>query len=258
MYEKGLGGMPKDENKAADLYEQAAVHGVRDAVGRLESIAAHGGNPKARYVLGKMYEQGLGGVPKDENKAADLYEQAASAGVREVVPRLQSLAAPGGNPKAQYVLGRIYEGGWVGVGKDGEMARRMYEQAANAGVGEAAEPLGCLLSVLAMNERDRRRQDELNVQAIKWLTFASEQGRPRAQWFLALMYQDGLGGLDVDLDRAVHLLRSAAAQGFALAGCTLGDIYLHELSDFVEAERCYRKAAEHGDEAVSSQTLAGR
>src|SRR4051794_25506540 len=62
-YLKGL-GVPKDERRAATLFEQSCSSG----------------ETKGCYILGGLYEIGLG-VAKDERRAATLFEQACTGGL---------------------------------------------------------------------------------------------------------------------------------------------------------------------------------
>ena len=62
-YDKGLNGMPKNEQKSFEWYQKAAYQG----------------HAKAQSNLGWMYQRGLG-VPVDLKKAATLYSLAAQQG----------------------------------------------------------------------------------------------------------------------------------------------------------------------------------
>jgi TPR repeat protein len=64
MYEKGQGGLPKDDAQAVSWYRKAA-----DA-----------GEGSGMAYLGDMYENGRGGLPKDNAQAVSLYRMAADAG----------------------------------------------------------------------------------------------------------------------------------------------------------------------------------
>ena len=64
-----------------------------------------------------MYENGKGGLPKDEQRAVEWYRKAAERG--------QSIA--------QYNLGRMYETGLGGLPKSPEKAMEWYRKAAAQG-----------------------------------------------------------------------------------------------------------------------------
>jgi len=64
MYENGLGGLPKDERKAVELYKKSAAQAFS----------------YAQYYLGLLYYNGQGGLPKDYRKAVELLEKSAAQG----------------------------------------------------------------------------------------------------------------------------------------------------------------------------------
>ncbi len=109
MLRKGLGA-PKDPRKAEDILKTAAATGMPNAkvdlaemylngeVGQpapkralpLLQSAADSGHPLGQFLLGQMYEDG-NAVPKDINKAAELYIASARGGLREAKERLAAL-----------------------------------------------------------------------------------------------------------------------------------------------------------------------
>ena len=102
------------------------------------------------------------GVQKDSNKAENLFEEAAEAGLptaqadladmllkgeagppdpARALPLLQAAAAAN-HPVAQYQLAQMYESGQGGlVPKDEHMARRLYAAAASHGMKDAQDRL---------------------------------------------------------------------------------------------------------------------
>ena len=98
-YEKGLGGVPQDDEQAVDWYRKAA----------------EAGNALAMYNLGWMYEYGRG-VPQDEKQVVEWYRKAAEAG----------------NVAAMYNLGWMYAKG-RGVPQDEKQAVEWLHKAAQAG-----------------------------------------------------------------------------------------------------------------------------
>ncbi|MCI8870977.1 MAG: sel1 repeat family protein [Lawsonibacter sp.] len=155
LYRDGLGG-EADENRAARYFRQAflgfqfladrspddklqyrigwmLLHGVGteqdEAAARpwLEK-AAQGGNPFAKYQLGKLLLSGTGTVPKDVERALELLTGCAGDGDqyaqytlgkayllgqdipqdREQAVRWLKLSAEQGNQYAQYFLDRVY------------------------------------------------------------------------------------------------------------------------------------------------------
>ena len=103
-YEKGKHGLPKDPQRAVALYLKAV---------------ATGDNTLAMHNLGDCYRDGIG-VEKNENKAAEWYNDAIQAG----------------NPIGYEDLGNLY----LMQGKRDE-ARAMYQKAAAAGRASAKKKL---------------------------------------------------------------------------------------------------------------------
>jgi len=166
----------------------------REAV-RLYKLAAEQGDPDAQFNLGIFYELGRGGLTKDERKAASLYKLAAEQGVAF----------------AQFHLGEFYENGRGGLAKDEREAARLYKLAADQGMPEAQFNLAVFYGLgrggLAKDEREAARLDKL----------AAEQGFARAQYNLGVFYENGRGGLAKDEGEAARLYRLSAQQGNELA-----------------------------------------
>jgi hypothetical protein len=78
--------------------------------------AANQGDAAAQNNLGVMYENGRGGLAKDEVEAVRWYRKAADQGYSE----------------AQVNLGRMYENGRGGLPKDPDEARRLYKESQTA------------------------------------------------------------------------------------------------------------------------------
>ena len=103
--------------------EEAAKRGDYVEAVRLYRLAANQGNPAAQYNLGVMYENGRGGLAKDDAEAVRLYR----------------LAANQGNPTAQASLGFMYAQGRGGLQKDLSEAKRWYQLAARQNFQPAQE-----------------------------------------------------------------------------------------------------------------------
>lgn len=91
-------------------------------------------------------------------------------------------------------------------------------------------------------------EQEDYVEAARWFRLAAEQGRPKAQFNLGVMYDDGDGVPENDIE-AVKWYRLAADQGDARAQHNLGLMY-HNGSGVpqndAEAVKWWRLAAEQG------------
>jgi hypothetical protein len=107
--------VPRDVEKAAELYKRAAETGDADAL----------------YLVGRSYDTGVG-LPKNDIEATAYYVRAARAG----------------NAEAQYRLGLAYSRG-TGTSKNLLLAYLWLNRAASSGMEKAAssrDALGCRLS----------------------------------------------------------------------------------------------------------------
>ena len=95
---------------------------------RLFKLAAALGNAVTQTLLGNMYSQGYGGLPKDDIEAVRLYK----------------LAADQGNAWGQYFLGNMYADGRGGLPKNATEAARLYKLAADQGNDPAKQALARL------------------------------------------------------------------------------------------------------------------
>lgn len=84
---------------------------------RFYKVAADLGNPLAQSSLAQFYEQGLGGLPRDDYEAAWLYMRAAGRGI----------------PRAQYGLGEFYRDGRGGLPQNDHEAANLFRLAASQG-----------------------------------------------------------------------------------------------------------------------------
>jgi len=110
---------------------------------------ADAGDARAQFMMGTIYEQGLG-TPKDLAAAAAWYRRAAD----------------GGNASAQYNLGVFYQFG-KGVAKDPAEAARRLHMAAEQGHGRAQNNLSTFYFTGVGVARDV-------AEAWKWLTLSAQ------------------------------------------------------------------------------------
>jgi TPR repeat protein len=122
---------------------------------------ADGGNATAMAYLGRMYEQGRGGLAKDETEAVQWYRRGADAGNGQAMARLGYMYERGrggllkdmdeaaqwyrkgagtGDRFAMYYMGRACEFG-LGVPKDRDEAVAWYRKSAASGFTQASERL---------------------------------------------------------------------------------------------------------------------
>jgi uncharacterized protein len=95
-------GMPTAQADLADMYIKGDL-GPPDMTAALPLLAraAAANHPGAQYQLGEFYETGAPPyVPKDLEKARELYAAAAAAGMPEAIARSQFLGPPAASPVA--------------------------------------------------------------------------------------------------------------------------------------------------------------
>jgi uncharacterized protein len=133
----------------------------------------------------------------DDGLAAYDHGDFATA-YRELAP-----AAAGGEPAAQYALGRMYLSG-EGVAPDSAEGLKWLRKAAMAGVGLAQYQLG------ACHEWGIAVIQDYG-EAARWYRMAADRGVPAAQYRLGLLYLNG-AGLARDLVAAHMWLNLATAR----------------------------------------------
>jgi TPR repeat protein len=146
-----------------------------------------------------------------------------------------------GVPEAQHDLAAIYTAGHAGVKQDFKRAFFWFEQAANAGVANAAYNLGVLYHQGLGTKADLRK-------AIEWYTKAADLGHPEAQYNLGIAYIEGVG-VDYDPFKANGYFEKAANQGIMEAAYNLGLIYENGLLGKPQPDKAlvwYKNAADKG------------
>jgi TPR repeat protein len=152
-------------------------------------------SPAEQFNRARAYENGLGGLSKDDREAVRLYK----------------LAADQGYAPAQSSLAFMYGSGLGGLSKDEREAVRLYKLAADQGNAFAQVNLGFMYEKggggLVKDEREAARHYKL----------AADQGNADAQFGLGRFYDQGRGGLSKDEREAVRLYKLAADQGLTFA-----------------------------------------
>jgi len=146
-----------------------------------------------------------------------------------------SKAADLGEAHAEYTLGLLYSEGY-GVPKDLELARKWLRLAAGWNLPEAKEALANLeqqsaapVNAQTFLETGRSHllgtggKEKNPALAREWFQRAAAQNDPDAQYELALLYKNGIGG-ERDLAQARALLQQALNGGLLKAGVVLGDL----------------------------------
>jgi TPR repeat protein len=249
---------------ARALQKDGGIEALREAV-RLYRFAADRGHGAAQYNLGALYENGRGGLPKDEEEAARLYRLAADQGLAlaqsrlgffyvtgrgglpkddQKAARLSRLAADQGVGDAQESLGLLYEGGRGGLSKDDHKAARLYKLAADQGVASAQGNLG------RFYETGRGGLPKDDQEAARFYRLAADQGNTNAQGNLGRLYAAGRGGLPKDEQEAARLFKLVASHGDATGQYYLGFFYETGRGGLPkndrDAARLYRLAADQG------------
>lgn len=166
---------------------------------RLYELATEKENPEAMYLLGTIFDQGIG-VSQNYQEAFKWYQRAADRGHGEAMNCLGVL----------YTLGD-------GVPKDYAEALSWYGKAVEHG------------SVSAMNNIATLYYHGLGVErsytdAAEWFQLAADSGNPRAMNSLGEMYHKGVG-VTQSYPTALTLFQRSARQGYAPAMVNLGDMH---------------------------------
>ena len=207
MYDMGVGGVSKDNPRAATLYKEAC----------------DGGNPTSCANLGDMYVNGRG-VPKDEVRANPLFKQACDRG----------------NALGCVKLGYSYDLG-RGVEKDPVRAFSFYDQGCTGGNSDGCGNLGYLYSIGKGVPKDEAHAFTLERQAC-------DKGSMRACGNLGYLYEIG-GSVTKDVAAALALYSQACVAGDAPACSALGRMYSKALGvpkDEARGAVYYRQACDGG------------
>lgn len=229
--------------------------------------AADAGAIEGYHRLALVYALGLAGQARNEAKAVELFEKAATAGnpraqinlgilylrgqgvPRDLVSARAWLekAAAGGDPQAMYTLGRALDEGTDLVPADPVRAADLYRRAAEKGHALAGLRYG-----LALSEGFGIKRDVATGQ--RWLVQAQENGVPEA----ALALGDQIARLPPGRDKAanernvqtaVKWFDVAAKGGVPSAQFKLANAYFAGVGiarDPAQAEYWYGRAAAQG------------
>lgn len=239
-------GQPRDAAMAQTLCAQARP-GLQQLAGQ---------DAYAQYMLGYLYDHGLGGVAASPADALRLYRLAANQGHPFAMNNLGYLysqqqnfaealkwytqAAEQGDPSAQDNLGYAYQHG-QGVDQNYTLALKWYTQAAAQRDASALNNLGAMYAAgqgVTANP----------AQAVGWYRQAAEQGYAVAEYNLGLAYLLGRGVEPSDSQALVWLVK-ASEQGMPEAQYEAGRIYLDgssQLQDRAQARRWLQAATEQG------------
>jgi TPR repeat protein len=180
--------------------------------------AAENGNAEAMFKLGKLYDEGSGGVAQDYAKARVWYEKASEKGDMYAMNNLGHLydlglgvapdyakardwyekAADKGDDFAMFNLGSLYETKDHSMAPDYSKARVWYEKAADKGHVVAMVKLGKLYASGELGAPDYAK-------ARDWYEKAVGKGNTEAMNKLGLLYACGGKGLARDIEKGREL-----------------------------------------------------
>ena len=170
--------------------------------------AAEQGFAEAQFVLGLMYDSGMG-VPEEEAErdfrfGLLVFGLSVPRDAAEAV-RWFRMAAEQGHIEAQFRLGRMYDFG-MSVPEDNAEAVRWYRMAAEQGNARAQLRFGHMYDFGAGVPEDK-------AEAVRWYRMAAGQGNAEAQFLLGGMLAFG-EGVPEDLVLAHMWLNIARANGY--------------------------------------------
>lgn len=155
------------------------------------------------------------------------------------------ILADRGNPRAQVMLGMMYESGH-GVPQDEGEARRLYEMAAAQGHSPSFGRLGRMYEFGRGGTQDVAKAVDLYERGIA-------AGDDWSAFMRAFQYETGEGA-EHNMAEAVRLYRLAAEQGHTRAITRLGILHMRGNGverDLAEARRLLERAAPHSELARS-------
>jgi TPR repeat protein/uncharacterized protein len=220
---------------------------------RLYRLAADQGFSPAQLAIGIMYFEGYRG-PIDQNGAVNYIRKAADQGYAE----------------AQATLGTMYLENAHLTGADTSKnlseAVRYLKLAADQGVARAKTSLADAEQGQRLTEQQRAANEAHQVQlietakrefnlkqygvAFRHFSEYAKSGNSEAQYYLGLMYLDGLGLPEADTSAAAGLFKSSSDQGFSAAQFRLGVMYLDGLGvpkDQIEAVHSLKLSVDQGN-----------
>jgi TPR repeat protein/GTP-binding protein EngB required for normal cell division len=277
------------ENSQAFMQTEDILNGVTSGILDYCEREAGQNNEQALYLLGVLYEGGIG-VLQDTNKALQFYQKAAMKNHQDAMINLYAYYSNHGNDDtANYWLKKLAEQGLseaqnayadkLSNAERYKEAVQWYERAAKQGYAPAQAHLveNYIYGVGVETDYNIARQwcDKAaeqyypvaqyfmakyfvknQVDRYAWYRKAAEQDYAKAQNMVARYLVEGWGGVTKNQIEAVEWYRRAATQGYALAQYNLA-IFLANgkgcAKNQVEAVEWYRKAAEQGHAQAQDQ-----
>lgn len=189
LFKRGLGGLPKDSQRALILMQKSAD--MKDGTGLA--------------YLGALYQQGIY-IPKNEVQAVTLFQESAKMG----------------NAYGQAYLGYMQEQGRGNLAKDMSQAIKNYRKSADQGNPQGQFNLAEIYCQNAENDVILPRNENL---AKELYLKSANQGNVRAQYEIGKNYRYATCGFEKDLTKALEYFNKASDQKFGPALTQIGLIY---------------------------------
>lgn len=190
----------------------------------------------------KIYQSAANGNPASEERVCTAYYKGTF--VKKDLSQAATWcmkAAQQDLPVAQFNLGHMYEFG-EGLPQSYANALLWYQKAAVNGFPDAQMHLGY------MYQSGTGVPEDFSI-AVKWYQMEIKQSNPKEWANIGMLYFDGDKHLPRDYQQAFHFFRMSADRGIAVSQYFLGLMYLNGLGvakDPVTAVQWYQKSAEHG------------
>jgi TPR repeat protein len=267
---------PADADAAAWLGAILLERGAQREGLKLIQQSADAGSAEGAHRLALVYAYGEGGVPRNEARAAELFERAAEKGHKRAQLNLGTLylrgqgvprdliqarawlekAAANGDPYALYALGRAMSESAGPASADPIRAADLFRQSAEKG-----HPLAALRYGLALSEGVGIKRDPVVAQ--RWLTHASNSDVPEAALALGDMATRTPASRDKALNEkilhsAITWYQVAAQGGVPSAQFKLANAYYAGAGvarDPAQAQLWYTRAAQQG--LIEAQNALG-
>ena len=223
--------------------------------------AADEGNAIALYMMAAYFSQGYGVQPINKQKAIAYFKKSYEAGYA-VAGYDVAASLPDGSPEQKEIRNHAKDNILELANEEDVFAQASAAWGYREGYGTAVDDLEAVKWVRKAAEQGfARAQYDLglmyqfgrgversNEKAVEWYLKAAEQGYADAQYHLGVMYENGIG-VEQSYEKAAGWYLKAAEQGYADAQYHLGYMYYYGFGveeSYEKAAEWYLKAAEQG------------
>lgn len=130
-----------------------------------------------------------------------------------------------GDVFALYLMGTCFLSGLGGLNQDINLAIRLFQKASDKGIQHAKNALGGIYYNMAQNAPERTSK-KYERNAVKFFMEAAEAGNAFAQSNMGFVYDRGVGGVEVNSEKALYWYRQALLSNDPVALNNAGLIYL--------------------------------